>query len=110
MPPSELDKLVRKGGALKAKLTAAQTYLSEAKDRYNVQDVSSKAAIKIEVKLRLTKLEPVFEQFESIQNDIDNLAEDFDNQLSERTAFENYYYRSVAPHPANSHTKRGQCF
>lgn len=106
--------LIKRRASLKAKLTLFESYLQ------TVESCDSLSRLQInELNVRLSKIEEIYTDFDSIQCDIENSTEIPDEQYKEREAFETKYFRVIArardllapaAEPAGSdHSETGSC-
>ncbi|XP_050561411.1 uncharacterized protein LOC118263917 [Spodoptera frugiperda] len=106
--------LIKRRASLKAKLTLFESYLQ------TVESCDSLSRLQInELNVRLSKIEEIYTDFDSIQCDIENSTEIPDEQYKEREAFETKYFRVIArardllapaAEPAGSdHSQTGSC-
>lgn len=92
-----MEVLIRKRGEIKAKVTSFSNLLNEVKHVWNVsEDHELKEAKKIELQMRITKMENIFQEFENIQSEIECISENLDEQLLERESFESNLYSKLA--------------
>ncbi|XP_063629910.1 uncharacterized protein LOC134801301 [Cydia splendana] len=83
--------LIRRRASLKAKLTLFESHLTtvESCDRLSRLQLT-------ELNDRLSKIEEIYSEFDSVQCDIENELEIPDEQYKEREAFESKYFGLVA--------------
>lgn len=88
---AETEGLNRKRGALKAKLTAFKTFLTSLETDQDIRTTKQ-----TELKVRLSKIEDIISEFDTIQTQIETTTDNFEAQLDERQTFETLYYQLVA--------------
>ncbi|KAJ8716672.1 hypothetical protein PYW07_003299 [Mythimna separata] len=87
----EAKTLIKRCASYKAKLTLFENYLQ------TVESCDSLSRLQInELNVRLSKIEEIYTDFDSIQCDIENSMEIPDEQYKEREAFETKYFGTVA--------------
>ncbi|KAL4711328.1 hypothetical protein ACJJTC_019169 [Scirpophaga incertulas] len=87
---SDLKDLRKRRGILKAKLTSFNTYLSNIKSSEQLDETK----LQIELKLRLEKLENLYDIFDALQSELDSLLEE--PEVDERDSFESQNFSLVA--------------
>lgn len=95
---TNMENLKRKRGALKAKMTTFTKFLHEMEEllAQDQQEERNKVSKVTELQIRVEKVEPMLQEFEDIQSQIEEAAEDFENELKEREQFESEYYKKLA--------------
>ncbi|KAL4721008.1 hypothetical protein ACJJTC_016779 [Scirpophaga incertulas] len=83
---SLIKDLVKKRGVVKGRLTKFSNYLSLLKS----ETMSTQS--RIDLKLRVQGAANLFNEFNIIQNKLEELASDVDEQLTQREIFEDSYY------------------
>lgn len=87
-----IQRLKKSKGSMKAKLTQFQAYLEIAKGyKPTLSDLHS-----IELQNRLERIKKMFNEFDTLQNELEMLSEIPDEQYSERQIFEAQYFSLVA--------------
>lgn len=87
----DLDKLARKRGSVKAKLTVFEKFVDNlliAYPNFLIDDQN----LFLELEQRSERSQTFLDEFEDIQGQIDVLSDDFDAQLKEREKFEKSFY------------------
>ncbi|XP_045450206.1 uncharacterized protein LOC123658959 [Melitaea cinxia] len=87
---SEERELIKKRGSFKGRLTAFINYL----EALNIKTLNEFDAT--EIKLRLGKIESLYEQYDEVQTRLECIVEDARAQFSERSEFESQYYKYLA--------------
>lgn len=89
--PDESDPkiLIKKRGSYKGQLTNFLNYL----ETLNVEKID--ASESRELQLRVGKVELLFDRFDEVQLQLECSTDTLEAQLSERTSFENQYYRAM---------------
>ncbi|XP_061720128.1 uncharacterized protein LOC133527231 [Cydia pomonella] len=87
----DIKPLIKRRASFKAKLTLFESHLTtvESCDRLSRLQIS-------ELNHRLSKIEEIYSEFDSVQCDIENELEIPDEQYKEREAFESKYFGLVA--------------
>ncbi|XP_045778087.1 uncharacterized protein LOC123875994 [Maniola jurtina] len=91
---SKLHELVKKRGSYKGRLTKFENYVSSLK---SVSDCSQ--VDKLELKLRMNKIETIYNEFDEVQTSIECLSlseEEQQNQSLQRSEFETQYFSVMA--------------
>ncbi|CAH2207612.1 jg6931, partial [Pararge aegeria aegeria] len=91
---SKLQELVKKRGSYKGRLTKFENYLDNLN---NVSDCSQ--LDKLELKLRMNKIESLYTEFDEVQTNIECLSlpeEEHQNQCLQRSEFESQYFSVMA--------------
>jgi len=83
---AELANLIKQRGRIKAKLTAFGNFI----DRLNEDPEKRK-----ELKVRIEKAQGLWEEFDAIQNRIEDI-QDSETQTLERSHFEDNYFKLIA--------------
>ncbi|KAL4704308.1 hypothetical protein ACJJTC_012884 [Scirpophaga incertulas] len=86
---SLIKDLVKKRGVVKGRLTKFSNYLSLLKS----ETMSTQS--RIDLKLRVQGAANLFNEFNIIQNKLEELASDVDEQLTQREIFEDSYYAPI---------------
>ncbi|CAG9132562.1 unnamed protein product [Plutella xylostella] len=86
-----MKSLIKKRGSCKAKLTQFKSYLEIINSAQSLSHLQ-----KTELTVRLSKIEEMYTEYDSIQCDLENLSPIPDEQYKERELFEAEYYRAVA--------------
>ncbi|XP_059049801.1 uncharacterized protein LOC131844840 isoform X1 [Achroia grisella] len=89
---TQLNQLIKRRGTFKSKLTNFCNYINILKESSAV----SNAAIQFELQSRIDKMELLYSDFDNLQGEIEELADDPDQRYQERDVFENQYYSAVA--------------
>ncbi|XP_052759403.1 uncharacterized protein LOC128202594 isoform X2 [Galleria mellonella] len=89
---TQLNQLIKKRGTFKSKLTNFCNYINILKNSSAV----SNAVIQFELQSRIDKMESLYSDFDTLQGEIEEIADDPDQRYQERDAFENQYYAAVA--------------
>ncbi|KAL4713395.1 hypothetical protein ACJJTC_010380 [Scirpophaga incertulas] len=92
---SLIKDLVKKRGVVKGRLTKFSNYLSLLKS----ETMSTQS--RIDLKLRVQGAANLFNEFNIIQNKLEELASDVDEQLTQREIFEDSYY-GIISHTSNT--------
>lgn len=91
---SKLQELVKKRGSYKGRLTKFENYLD------NLRSVSDCSQLdKLELKLRMNKIESLYSDFEEVQTSIECLSlpeEEHTHQCLQRSEFESQYFSAMA--------------
>ncbi|XP_069361895.1 uncharacterized protein [Maniola hyperantus] len=88
----QLKQLIKKRAIIKGKLTNFSTYLKYLKQCEETDPIQ----IQIELQLRLEKLEALYDEFDSFQNEIEEISEAIEDECKERQTFETLYYSLVS--------------
>lgn len=84
--------LIRRRASHKTKLTQFKSYLDAL-----LSCCKSLSSIQInELNIRLSKLDDLYSEYDSVQTDIENLSEIPDDQYKDRETFETQYYGTIA--------------
>lgn len=83
--------LLKKRGTCKAKLTQFKSYLEivTSCDTLSTLQIS-------ELKIRLSKIEELYHDYDSIQSDLENVSDIPEDQYKERETYETHYYAAIA--------------
>lgn len=87
---SAIKRLKKIRGTLKAKLTLFNKNIS----KINLQSLTAEQII--DLRLRTDRIKKSFEEFDSVQTEIETLSSDVEDELSNRESYENTYYECVA--------------
>ncbi|KOB74484.1 Uncharacterized protein OBRU01_09015, partial [Operophtera brumata] len=87
---TEEKELIKKRGSIKGRITAFANHLTSL----DASSLSSSEAR--ELQLRIGKIESLYDQYDEVQLKIECSTDSSDLQASERTEFENHYYRILA--------------
>lgn len=90
----EINKLIKHRGVIKGKQTLFKNYLVNFKS--SVADISPGEIEKkliLELEKRLEKFNILLTNFEEVQGKIGVSVDSFEEQLSERSLFENIYFK-----------------
>lgn len=85
------DKLVKKRGSMKAKLTSFAAYLNVLKSCDNLSELQV-----IELETRLDKVEAMYTEFDELQTEIEVSSDKPDEAYATRGQFEQQYYMLLA--------------
>nr|XP_049706806.1 uncharacterized protein LOC126053457 [Helicoverpa armigera] len=90
---SELITIIRKRSAIKSKLTIFANHLKLIETSKSLTELQI-----IDLQCRLRKIEPLYEEFDSLQTEIEVLSDEppVDEVPAERVQFDNDYYTLVA--------------
>ncbi|XP_063895882.1 uncharacterized protein LOC126056614 isoform X3 [Helicoverpa armigera] len=90
---SELITMIRKRSAIKSKLTIFANHLKLIETSKSLTELQI-----IDLQCRLRKIEPLYEEFDSLQTEIEVLSDEppVDEVPAERVQFDNDYYTLVA--------------
>ncbi|XP_069357390.1 uncharacterized protein [Maniola hyperantus] len=88
----QLKQLIKKRAIIKGKLTNFSTYLKYLKQCEETDPIQ----IQIELQLRLEKLEALYDEFDSFQNEIEEISEAIEDECKERQTFKTLYYSLVS--------------
>ncbi|KAL4720865.1 hypothetical protein ACJJTC_016546 [Scirpophaga incertulas] len=99
---SLIKDLVKKRGVVKGRLTKFSNYLSLLKS----ETMSTQS--RIDLKLRVQGAANLFNEFNIIQNKLEELASDVDEQLTQREIFEDSYYETVI-NEAEQNSEKQSC-
>ncbi len=106
---TELDKLIRKRGSLKASLTLFTKFTVQKQDSIRQGQFLNETEI-IQIQERVTRIEIVFQEFISTQDEIEaNVAlAHLDEEYNERASFEDAYFSiiSIAKNILNSFSSK----
>lgn len=94
----ELNSLIRKRGAIKARQTLFKKFLDSVQisvSQLKKNEILDSKVI-TELESRLTKQETLFEEFQDCQSAIEILHNDLEEQISERELFENSHFKLIA--------------
>ncbi|XP_050508013.1 uncharacterized protein LOC126885481 [Diabrotica virgifera virgifera] len=83
-------ELIKRRGNLKQKLTIFEKFLTKKQNEKQTKNVI------VEVEIRLANIEPVIDEFENIQYEIENMAENESEEFENRESFTDLYYSLVA--------------
>lgn len=86
-----VTQLKRSRASMKAKLTQFQIYLNTAKSYESLSELHS-----TELEYRLSIIEKLHNDYDTLQNELEMICESPDEQYSEREAFENQYFTLLA--------------
>ncbi|XP_047026105.1 uncharacterized protein LOC124634536 isoform X3 [Helicoverpa zea] len=88
---SDIKSLMRKRASIKAKLTQFSSYLNIAKSCEQLSEVQI-----VEVEYRLNTIENLYDKYDVLQADMEEMVDDPSEQYAEREEFEKQYYSLVA--------------
>ncbi|XP_028163489.1 uncharacterized protein LOC114355033 isoform X2 [Ostrinia furnacalis] len=91
MSEAKISQLVKRRGTIKSKITSFSNYINVVKD----DSVLPNSPLFNEIKLRLEKIDALYEDFDTLQTEIEELTEDPDLRYQEREAIENQYYVAI---------------
>lgn len=86
-----MDKLLKQRSSMKAKLTNFDKYLKIVKSCDSLSILQQN-----ELKCRLSRIEGLYEQFDTLQIDIEEQAEKIDDAFKEREQFESQYFSLIS--------------
>ncbi|XP_061726239.1 uncharacterized protein LOC133531837 [Cydia pomonella] len=84
-------ELIKKRGTVKAKLTQFTAYLATAKSCAQLSDPQL-----VELDLRITKIDALYESYDTFQSELEQLVEDPSELYTDREQFEGTYYHELA--------------
>ncbi|XP_062530458.1 uncharacterized protein LOC119630755 [Bombyx mori] len=87
----DIKSLKKTSSSHKAKLTIFKTYIDSLLPSKRVNEVQA-----FELKARLDKILDLYNEFDSVQTDLESLVEISDDEHKEREIFENSYFGCVA--------------
>ncbi|XP_072934952.1 uncharacterized protein [Epargyreus clarus] len=88
-----LSKLKKKKASIKAKLTQFETHLNLAKSYSELSEIHAK-----ELRLRVTRIENILQEFDVLQTEIESLCDCPDEQYADRDRIETQYYTLLHLH------------
>lgn len=87
---SDERELVKKRGSFKGRLTVFVNYLD------TLTDIKLSSCDVTELRLRMSKLESLYEQYDGVQLQLECISDNIKTQLSERSEFESVYYKALS--------------
>ncbi|XP_041980961.1 uncharacterized protein LOC121734417 [Aricia agestis] len=107
---SELSQLLKQRGSIRSRLTTFSNFLLPLQTG-KLSDITLPQIQQL--RLRLTKIENLFSEFENCQSRIEVICTDLDVQLTEREATETKFYENISnaeslisSHPSNKENRR----
>ncbi|XP_047989959.1 uncharacterized protein LOC125229208 [Leguminivora glycinivorella] len=91
MDKADIKVLIKQRATFKTKVTQFLTYLNPLNSCPNLNRLQVS-----ELNIRLTKIEEIYSDYDSVQSDIENICEISEEQYAEREAFETRYFGAVA--------------
>ncbi|XP_047030115.1 uncharacterized protein LOC124637578 isoform X8 [Helicoverpa zea] len=88
---SDIKSLIKKRASIKAKLTQFSSYLNISKSCEQLSEVQI-----VEVEYRLNTIENLYDKYDVLQADMEEMVDDPSEQYAEREEFEKQYYSLVA--------------
>ncbi|XP_047027696.1 uncharacterized protein LOC124635786 isoform X1 [Helicoverpa zea] len=88
---SDIKSLIKKRASIKAKLTQFSSYLNISKSCEQLSEVQI-----VEVEYRLNTIENLYDKYDVLQADMEEMVDDLSEQYAEREEFEKQYYSLVA--------------
>lgn len=87
---SEEKELIKKRGSFKGRLTVFSNYLD------GLLDTSLEGDEVSELRLRLRRMESMYEPYDEVQMRLECIVDDVQSQMSERSEFESLYYKTLS--------------
>uniref|UniRef100_A0A2A4JLG7 CCHC-type domain-containing protein n=1 Tax=Heliothis virescens TaxID=7102 RepID=A0A2A4JLG7_HELVI len=90
----DLKLLVRRRGGIRSRVTIFKQFIG----KYQVgSEASSLSPLEVrELSLRLTQLQELLSKFDSVQSQIEDIAQNLDKQMSERDSTESEFYSMIS--------------
>ncbi|GBP08516.1 hypothetical protein EVAR_77195_1 [Eumeta japonica] len=91
MSESKAKELIKKRGSVKAKITQFSSYLNVVRSSAQLSELQI-----TELTVRLSKIENLYSIYDTLQSDLEMIADDPDELYAEREQFESQYYNVTA--------------
>lgn len=91
MAETSIDKLIKKRGGIKSKLTIFSNYINLLKSSKELSPLQL-----LDLDSRFNKFNALYTDFDQLQCDIEMTSENLDDECKERELFENLYHKLVA--------------
>lgn len=92
---TELESLIRKRASIKSNLTIFNNYVKRIETLLDLEESLSTSKI-LELENRIAQIRGLFDKFDDIQAQIELIAENFDEQFSEREQFQTKFYENIS--------------